>query len=410
MANDWHIEIRDDSTNKLVGEIQNYETAAFVPRFNDVGTWSITTRYRQGWASEYFLSLSQPAIQLRRGGHVIMSGPVQQISRAYDARGDVLTVSGFDDSVWFNRRITLPPLAYAPNLPSTSLAYGNTVNVLGSVDAYAPQSASSIMSQIIQNHLTTNLLGRSVPFLTHTAPSTNFGPRMGYQSRFLSVLTAMQEIGKTVDAGLAPFGTGFDIIAKNTKLFLPKNNGIVFSINGGTMSGYTLTATAPQWNVVYGMGMADDGSNASDGLTATQQNLVMAQNLLAVQQYGMIENFYDRSKDIPSDPTTLSPPQDSAFLMEQSSVELQNGQSAGGYAVTIIDTPQQMFGVHYNVGDVASVIVPGTTWTDVIRDATINFNAGKFVNVVPTIGYPSKLGGSLAQIAAFNRKINRLQN
>ncbi|MFE9455986.1 hypothetical protein [Streptomyces californicus] len=66
---------------------------------------------------------------------------------------------------------------------------------------------------------------------------------------------------------------------------------------------------------------------------------------------------------------------------------LEEGAPSGNFQIYPIDTPQIQFGRDYFVGDIVTVLVDGTEYTDVLREVTISVSdGGKTTSVSPKIG------------------------
>ena len=375
--------MRDNDTNEYLAEIDAMISATFIPRYNDVGTYEVVLRYDSSSASQYFAgpnALNHPGIALLRGDKHIMSGPMQAIDRTYDSSGDILTIYGVSDMIWPYNRVTVPD-------PVLGAGHGDFYSA-------GPASVGECLSQLLYDHCVRTELGRSIPSMS-IGDVGDVGPVVFNQSRYANVLSTMQEIATGNNIA-------FDIVDLSLLAWVPTNQGCVFSVEQGTMTSYINTVTMPKWNFNFTGGKTP--TDAFNNPLYASQQIDTSEDSASESAWNRIETYYDR-QDILNPPAA---PATADFLQQVSDENLIPGQSPVGYQVAIIETDQQIFGVHFNVGDIATVTVPGTTWTDIVRDTTITFSGNNPVTVQPTIGIPAR-PGYLAQLGQFSRQVRRLQ-
>lgn len=91
---------------------------------------------------------------------------------------------------------------------------------------------------------------------------------------------------------------------------------------------------------------------------------------------------------------------------------LEEGERNGNFQIYPIDTPDCAFGKHYFVGDLVTVAVDGSEYTDVVREVVISIDDGGNVqDVSPKIGEQGT-GEPLnlyKTVSEMQRKLNRLQ-
>jgi len=366
----WRIVVRDSDTNTYLGEIDQYQSATFIPRFNDVGSWTIAYRGDSRSATSLFESIEHPGIALIRGTTVLMSGPLDSLTRTYDPSGDIYTATGSSDVCWLYDRITHPNPSVGESGPNDNYTLW--------------ESASVALHQCVYDHCIQTALGREVPML-QAAPPSSFGPVILNVSRYVNLLTIMQEIAN-------PIPLAFDIRNLNFTCWVPQNFGITFAIENGSITSYKAVVSKPQWNTVYGGGVGADHTEV----------VVVEQDAASVAQWNRIESFLSRT-DIKNPPDTGTP-----TLETVTEAQVTAGAVPTGYTVVARDVPGQEFGVDYGVGDIVTVSIPGVTYTDIIRSVTISFTNNGPVTVVPTVGYPAKTS-TLIQLGRLSREVRRLQ-
>ncbi|MFD8527808.1 hypothetical protein ACFV0L_10410 [Streptosporangium canum] len=225
------VEVRNRNYERI-GVIEQYTVLDVIPRFSDVGTWSITLSAD---------SPERPLLQVGHGviiwveGHAtpVMSGPITRIRRDWSAsapgRGMVVYSGVSDESILWGR-IVYPFPAGALNNQSDRDGGRQTA---GSAIAYLVDKNAGPGAQ----------LGRQVPSLA-VLPS-NSGPVVSWNSRFDVLGTKIQELA------LAN-GLGFRLLQTETEaiefaVYEPRDRSgtAVFSVDQGNLTDFTYVLEAP---------------------------------------------------------------------------------------------------------------------------------------------------------------------
>ncbi|MFJ9900246.1 siphovirus ReqiPepy6 Gp37-like family protein [Streptomyces sp. NPDC091280] len=206
-------------------------------------------------------------------------------------------------------------------------------------------------------------------------------------------------IGTKLESWIDTTTTGYRFVwDPNTKLislhlFSPRDlsKDVRFSRELGNLREFTWALTAPTVTRVI---VACQG---------TGKNRYMYQQIDSDSEaeWGLqIEQFLDR-RDLPikADPTTGLPIKadlsvtDDAFttakqaVLDAATEALTTGAKNGNFQLYPIDTPHIKFGRDYFVGDLVTVSVDGTEYTDIVREVSITVDqGGQTQTVSPSIG------------------------
>ena len=164
-----------DGTTRL-GEVDAYESAEVIARFNDVSTWELVVPTKSV-AAQMLMEAARPRLLIYTSpGVVFRSGPVIAVEREVELDGDMLTVSGVDDMAWLARRLAHPqPLKASP--PYNGQAYDTRTG-----------SASQVMAAFVDaNAGPAAHAARRVPGLTVPVPAT-LGPTVKVSARYQNLL------------------------------------------------------------------------------------------------------------------------------------------------------------------------------------------------------------------------------
>lgn len=179
----------------------------------------------------------------------------------------------------------------------------------------------------------------------------------------------------------------------NLRLFAPRDlsKKVRFSPELGNLREFTWALTAPTVTRVI---VACQGTGKGRYL---YQQVDSASEL----EWGIqVEQFLDR-RDLPikADPATGNPIKaestvtDAQFATAQQAVKdaaseaLSQGAKNGNFQIYPVDTPLLQFGRDYFVGDIVTVAVDGTEYTDIVREVSITVDqGGKATTIAPVIG------------------------
>lgn len=346
-----------DTALQRVALVEDFQTAEFIGRFNDVGTWTITLDGRLPAAT--YLTAPGYGIELVRevDGQTVLSGPMTKRQRRRGADLNEVVVSGVDDNVWLARRRAHPqPGTAAP--PYSSTEYDVRTN-----------TCTTVLDQYVDINAGPGALAvRQVPGLTVPAVLTA-GATVTGRARWQVLLTLLQELA------LAGGDLGFRVRQSGSDLeFRPyepedKTGSVVFSLELGNLASYDYDADAPQANYWW----------VGGGGEGTARTIEHGQSSTSVTTWGRIENFIDRRD------TT-----DTSELEQEIAAAIDEQGERTSLEVVPIDTDGQSYGTHYDLGDIVTVVVEGAEIQEAIREVRIALTPDGPQRTVPVIGTPGR--------------------
>ena len=343
-AVDFTLIVADGS--EWLGEVDVYESAEIVARFNDVSTWTLTLPTKSE-AAQHLLAAEEPRLVVTSApGVVFRSGPVFAFERENSWEADMLTVSGVDDMVFLRNRLAHPqPSKAAP--PYDGQAYDLRTG-----------SASQVMAQFVDANAGPGAVpARQVPGLTVPAPAA-MGPTVKVSARYQNLFDLITRTANRAKLGVEIRDLVFTV-------FQPTGPAAVFSVELGTLAGWVSLREAPSVNYVY---VAGGGVGAARLIREYE-------NSESVAEWGRVESFDDRRD------TT-----DTAELDEAGFEVLAEGAPTPEVDLQALNTPSQSFLTDWQLGDRATATVDGDTITDTIRQVTITLEGNTPPLVVPVIG------------------------
>jgi hypothetical protein len=356
-----------DQVGVRQAQIDVYETAEVFANANDVSTWTLTlptnTAAGQMFATNLFtrLEVAVDDVPWR-------SGPVTNLERTVDLDGDMLTVTGVDDTVWLARRNAHPqPGTAAP--PYSTSAY----------DVHTG-AVSTVLAELVRvNAGPSAVAARQVPGLTVPVPAPA-GPTVTVNARWQNLLTLCQDTARS--AGLL-----FDVVNLTFGARLPADNGVVFAAGLETLAAWTLTAPAPTANKVV---------VAGGGLLAARI-IREVSNAGSIATWGLAETFVDRRD------TT-----DTAQLDQAGTDSLAQSVTPTTVVFTPLDTPGQTFRKDWNLGDLVTVYAGALTVHDQVRQIHVTLDDND-ATVVPSVGAPAGDLALFRSLAGLDRRVRQLE-
>jgi hypothetical protein len=296
------------------------------------------------------------------------SGPVTNLERTVDGDGDMLTVSGVDDTYWLRARNAHPqPGTAAP--PYSSTAYdtrtGNAAQVLAQyVDVNAGPAAVS---------------ARRVQGLTVPIPAPA-GPTVTLAARWQNLLAFIQTTARS--SGLL-----FDIVGLEFGCELAVNRGAIFSAGLETLGGWVLTGEAPTANKVVVAGKGE----------GTARLIREKQDATSISTWGLVETFEDRRDT------------DAVAELDQAGIDrLADSVIPITVVFTPLDTEGQTFGRDWNLGDIVTVQAGGLTVIDQIREIHVTLDADG-ATIVPSVGQPAGDLALFRALAGLSKRVRQLE-
>ena len=375
---DWHLLVRDDVSKEMINEVEDFSEATFIARFNDVGTWEIRSRLA-GPASD-LVRHGRASVVIRAGPDTVLSGPITRAARTWDEAGEQVVLNGVSDLVWTAVRIMLSP----------------------GIDETAIEGSFPWVLHWLMHFART---GRAGPDITWDPQAQGPAPfPCSVTARWEPILGVMQRAAQQSRPVY-----GFDVRDLHFEIWLPRDPGVIFSAELGTMAGYELVVERPDANAVYVLGKRE----------GAERQWRLAVNEASAAYWWPVEQTRDRS-DAGEEPERWSdddgnehegPWPDNQEELRLAGLEaLAELDKPTAVKVTPIDVPNQQFGLHYGLGDMAHVIFPdGTEVHDIVTEVTITLRSGEALSVVPTVGNPQMTLDTFARMAAAERRLTLLE-
>jgi hypothetical protein len=329
-----------------LGLIEGYERATIAARFNAVSSWEIVLP-TSGKGAQLLLNAARPRVVVRVRGGVFRSGPVTRVERTADLDGDFVTLTGADDLVWLQRRLAHPTPAL-PAPPYNTQAYDAQIG-----------AASTVIAGYVNRNLgpaavpARQLAGFTVP------PPPAFGGTISVQARYDNLLDFVARIANAAGVGIAAPDLTFQV-------FQPSGEA-VFSVELGTLAGWTTTLEAPDANYVYVAGQGE----------AQARTIREYQDGQSYLDWGRVETFQDRRDT--NDPAQL----------DQAGAEaLVAGVKAPTVDMQALDTPAQEFLTDWNLGDIATAYVGGQQIRQIVAEVDIELEGNAPARITPVLGGP----------------------
>lgn len=326
MSSQWTVLARDVFGNR-VGTVDDYSKLDMKCRFNDVSTWSMTLDRRSRMATE--LVKPGAGIIVFRDDDVFFSGLTMSTAQDVSVSSNTLTVSGESDTTWLRRRLASPQ-------PATS----------GPPYAVSAEDArTGVASTIMQQFFLVNLGSSALPFrqagITNAADPV-LGTSLTGSGRWQPLLTLLQELAVASEAA----GTilGFEIKENFTdgapqfRIYGAQDltASVIFSPERNNLAGFSYSDDAPTATYVFAGG---DGEG-------TARTILERVSTLQVE-WGRIEGDLVDARNAANN----------AEILQAADKALTDGAGTTSLSITPIDTDNQTFGTHYNLGDKVTVVL-----------------------------------------------------
>ncbi len=354
------VQARDtDFTN--LGAIDAYNALSVVPRFNAVGSWSLTYRADSRAAG---LLAAGGGIQITRRGSTtpVITGPVGVIAESLDSSRKIplLTFSGPCDNIYLAARLCYP-------VP------GNALSAQTSAYDIRSGAAETVMKQYVNLNLGPGALAaRRAAGLTVETDAAR-GATAGYSARFDTLLTVLQALAVTGHLGFQVQQVGTGLVFS---VYVPSDRSgyVRFSTKTASLGGYAYTLTAPT-----GTSAIVGDANTSTGRAFTTYTNTVAESDWAIRY----EVFADQANTV-----------DGAQLAQAGAQALDAGSPQAQVTFAPIDTPQRSFGLDYHLGDTVTVELGTNAVVDVVREVLLTDDVSTGVQVSPTVGGSQAAGPS----------------
>lgn len=362
----WELFVTDRVGTRQA-QVDTYESAQVFARINDVSTWELTLPADTP-AGALFIADSFARLEVVLDGTLWRSGPVTNLKRDVDVDGDILTVTGADDTVWLARRLAHPqPGTAAP--PYSTTAY----------DVHTGNVAAVLAELARVNAGPSAVTARQVPGLSVPVPAPA-GPTITVNARWQNLLQLMQSTA-------LPHRLMFDVVDLAFRVYAPQDRGVVFSPGLETLASWTSVAQAAVANKAVVAG----------GGTDTSRIIREAIDSNSVALWGLAETFVDQRQ------TT-----DTAQLDKAGAEALAAGVKPTTVTFVPVDTDAQRFGRDWTLGDTVTVYVGGLTVVDQVREVHVTLDAND-ATVVPSVGAPSGDLALFRSLAGLDRRVRQLE-
>ncbi len=363
----WELYVTDRVGTRQA-QVDTYESAEIVARINDVSSWELVLPTDTA-AGQLFLADSFARIEVVLDGALWRSGPVTHLKRDVDIDGDMLTVTGSDDTVWLARRLAHPqPGTAAP-------PYGTTA-----YDVHTGNVAAVLAELVRVNAGPSAVAARQVPGLAVPVPAPA-GPTITVSARWQNLLTLMQDTAR-------PHRLMFDVLDLTLRVYAPQDRGVVFSAGLETLASWKSTAEAPVANKAVVAG----------GGTDTSRIIREATDPVSIAQWGLAESFVDQRQ------TT-----DVVQLDKAGAEAIAAGVKPTTVTFVPIDTEAQRFGRDWMLGDTVTVVAGGLTVLDQVREVHVTLDGANDATVVPSVGAPSGDLTLFRSLAGLDRRVRQLE-
>lgn len=366
MSGIWELFVTD-RVGVRQAAVDPFESAEIIGRVNDVSTWRVTLPADTD-AGAFFIADPRARLEVALNSKAWRSGPLTHIQRSVDIDGDVLTVSGSDDSIWLARRNAHPqPAKAAP--PYNGAAYNVHTGPM-----------SQVLAALVEvNAGPSAVPDRRVPGLTVPAPAPA-GPTVTVNARWQNLLTLMADTAR-------PAGLIFDIVDLAFRCHSAVDSGAVFSAGLETLGGWTSVAQAAKSNMVAVAGQGE----------GTARVIREQQDAVSVETWGRAEAFLDRRD------TNVTAELDTA-----GAESLAESVLPTTVVFTPLDTDAQAFGVDWQLGDLVTVKAGGLTVFDQVREVHVTLDSSG-ATVTPSVGAPAGDLALFRSLAGLDRRVRQLE-
>ncbi len=341
--------------------------------------------------------------------HTLIAGPMEQLLRERSDDGEnggvgTLTITFTDDLAWLGARIAIPdPKKLAAAQTSDFWTYSGDAANNPAADPVA------VMLKLVDTQAGPGALAdRRIPRLITNVPNPITGTKpVVIKSRLEKVTDVLRRITTLgAGAGYGPDSLGFATRQAGDQILFEAlrardlSGQVHFSFAAGNLQFYSWELNAPELTHPYVGGQyTDDDKTAGVGAnkffdlfpTSRQQDLRWG-------RYESYEPFAGNAK--PSE------------LQDQATQALKEKGESGRLASNASDTPDQRFGVHYNVGDIVSLELDvGEFITAPVQTINVQVypTAGEVAGVTIGDQSTSYKGAYVRTMRAIDRRVGDLE-
>lgn len=364
---------------EIIDELKEWLSFTFIPRFNDLGTWSLRISARS-LAAKHFDEYSGIVVRVYIDDIIetIFSG---SISTEWEETSEYIQMAGNCDNELLLSTARPNP---AQNVgPYTQDYYTETT------------TASTAMINLVSRNI--GPLAPSdwkIPYLT-MGPNPGIGSFVTVRARFDTLLILLKELASTP----LSTGLGFKIVQSDSvqqalvfKIYQPNDKHLdtKFSTELQTASDYTRRFTRPSANYFHVAG----GDNF--GLSRT------------VVEGGDTEDITAQGRRIPAfvdkrGVTNLSE------LTQELAEQIATAVSRNSVQVVAATVPSLRYKINYDLGDYVTAIVRGVEYARLIQDVEFRMDSQNGVLIIPNVADPFA-GDDDTLVQHLNTLQNRISN
>ena len=365
MTNKYEIFLRDN-TGQRIGQLEAFESLAFVRRFNLLGSWALTSK-----PDALALLDRQGGIEIYRNGSLYFSGAVSDFE---DVNGLQMVANGYSDEDFVAGRVALP----VPAGPPYTVDY---------------DVRSGLAEGVIKDYINLNAGPGATPArqVAGLSVETDFarGSTVTGRARFDNLLTLANSLA--IQGGL-----GFRVLDLQFQIYVPgdKSERIIFSKELGTLGSYDFKVKRGKANFVT-VGGAGTGSARTFIEMADSESVI---------EWGRREEFIDKSSTSSADELSAAAAEELEKSADEISLSFQPIITEG---MTPVDD--------YDVGDWVAAVIKGETIVQQVREikTTLDVSGAEVIEMaIGTDGATTDMTGLAkvySRIKAIDQRVNTME-
>lgn len=353
----YEVYIRRNSDNTVIAQLDRFTQIDVDIAWNDVSTYTVTMPSCAKYRDKIIYG---NGLVIVRNGQILIEGPI----RAIQKRDGITTIIGADDTVYLKDFRALPP----PYYPTTSFT--------SQYDVYPSPSTTAPLEDVVKHFVDVNIgpnagdPNKKIAGLT-IEPSQGRGEQRRHSARFDVLLDLLKRIcGTQMGFRIVPLKNQSNRLQFQTYLWR-QNTGHVIALERGNMKSYFYGSEMPTGNFVYVVGSPD--------VSGGNKKVAYSGDATSITRYGRVETVINY--DITNDTTQLTQEINKALLEGSETITIE---------VETQETASSKLGVHYNVGDIVTLIIEGAITQQYVHGATYTFtadpNKGNVEEVTAKIG------------------------
>lgn len=345
-------------------------------RWNEVTKWTLTgaglNSCPLGKGSE---------VVIYRGESAFLSGFVTEIEDSYDAATGIYDWSAEcrDDLGKLSRRLIYPDPAVA-EVKADDAEYT------------AEGPAADVLLELIRRNASnlTDLEERRIVTLK-TAPQEHVGEPLTITSGYAELLEFVLKQLQDGALGIRSVWDGQTGVSE-VQIYLPNDvsRTVIFSVEAGSLAGWTRKRSAPKANVILAGGVEITDSKGKG--TGVWQTVVVSDSQ-SVSDWGRYELYIDHSdispieeKDDDGKVISTESWEDCAKRLRDAALnDLIENSAQDGYELAIVELERMAFKTHWDIGDTVSVRIADTELKAPIEEIKVEYSGG-IETVTPSIG------------------------